>query len=215
MARVDDYKESFRLAAEDLKRANLHRLAKLSGADIELKNGAIQLRLLFLGKPFVIRVDEEVDVQMEGSDNDVSLPAKILICHYLLNASSEADSGELITFREIPDGHFYFDAFQRRARDPFLSTFGQKSGLFHGCAQALGGKPVETGDASMIFQVLPRVAVQLVLWEGDEEFPPEASILFDSSIARRLPVEDIAVLSGMLVYSLMGIAQSQQGQTPN
>lgn len=215
MARVDDYRESFRLAAADLKRANLHRLAKLSGADIELKNGAIQLRLLFLGKPFAIRVDEEVDVQMEGSDNEVSLPAKILICHYLLNASSEADSGELITFREIPDGHFYFDAFQRRARDPFLATFGEKSALFHRCAQALGGKPVETGDVGMIFQVLPRVAVELVLWEGDEEFPPEASILFDSSIARRLPVEDIAVLSGMLVYSLVGIAQSQQGQTPN
>jgi len=215
MARIDDYKESFRLAAEEFKKANLHRLAKLSGADIELNNGAIELRLLFLRNSIVIRVEDKVDVQMEGSTNEVSLPAKILICHYLLNASGEPDSGELITFREISDGHFYFDAFQRRARDPLLATFGQKSGLFRSCSQLLGGKPVEIGDVGMAFQVLPRITVRLALWEGDEEFPPEASILFDSSIERRLPVEDIAVLSGMLVYGLMGIAQSQQDHAPN
>ncbi|MDY0039423.1 MAG: DUF3786 domain-containing protein [Desulforhabdus sp.] len=211
MARIDDYKESFRLATEALKKANLHRLAKLSGAIIENKHGATQLHLLFLGESFVIRVDEQVDVHMEGTDNEVSLPAKILICHYLLNALSEADSGELITFREIPDGHFYFDAFQRRARDPFLATFGQQPDLFRRCSQLLGGESVGTGDVGMKFQVLPHISIQLALWEGDEEFPPEASILFDSSIEGRLPVEDIAVLTGMLIYGLMGIARDQQG----
>jgi hypothetical protein len=67
----------------------------------------------------------------------------------------------------------------------------------------------------MVFQVLPRIEVQLVLWQGDDEFPPEGSVLFDASIQHRLPTEDIAVLSGMLVYKLMGIARSQQANTRN
>jgi hypothetical protein len=215
VARIDDYKESFRLAAERLSKVNLHRLAKLAGADIGLTGGEILIRLTFLGTPYQVTVANGVEVERTGSDGDVSLPEKILICHYLLNASSEAQTGELITFRQIPDGHFYFDAFQRRARDPFLATFGHDPELFRSCASVLGGRPVETGDVGMVFQVLPRIEVQLVLWQGDDEFPPEGSVLFDASIQHRLPTEDIAVLSGMLVYKLMGIARTQQASTRN
>lgn len=210
VARIDDYKESFRLAAEQLKQANLHRLAKLSGADIDLNNGPVELRLTFLQTPVLISVGDEVEISREGESGDMPLPEKILVCHYLLNATSEAVSDELITFRQVPDGHFYFDAFQRRARDPLLATFGKDPEMFRRCAQMLGGKPVAAGDVGMVFQMLPRIDIQLVLWQGDDEFPPEASILFDSSIQNRLPVEDIAVMSGMLVYKLMGIARSLQ-----
>ncbi len=62
----------------------------------------------------------------------------------------------------------------------------------------------------MAFRVLPNITIQIVLWEGDEELSPEATILFDASIEQGLPAEDIAVLSGMLVYRLMGIARTRQ-----
>ena len=45
----------------------------------------------------------------------------------------------------------------------------------------------------------------IVIWGGDDELPPEGSILFDESIASYLPSEDIAVLSGMMVYRLIRI----------
>ena len=213
MARIDDYKESFRIAGEELRKANLHRLAKLSGARIDLNDEKVELRLAFFGAPHVVEVGSDVEVKMEERDGDISLPEKILICHYLLNASTEPASGELITFRQIADGQFYFDAFQRRARDPFLATFGHNPDAFRSCGEMLGGRPVGTGDVGMTFQVLPRIDIQLILWQGDDEFPPEANILFDASIEHRLPVEDIAVAAGMLVYRLMGIARSQQTQT--
>jgi hypothetical protein len=63
----------------------------------------------------------------------------------------------------------------------------------------------------MIFPVLPRVPVQLILWQGDEELPPESTILFDATISDYLPAEDIAVLSGMLVYRLISMAKTLQG----
>jgi hypothetical protein len=212
VARIDDYKEAFRLAAEKLKEANLHRIASLAGAEIDiLEDGRTsQLKVAFLGEPFIVRVGDAVVIEKEGQTVEVGLPEKILISHYLLNASGDPPTGELITFRQIPDGHFYFDAFQRRARNPFLSTFGQDRELFRECAQALGGKPVDVGDIGIVFQALPRIPIQIALWAGDEEFPPEASILFDANIQRYLPIEDIAVLSGMLVYRLMGIARSRK-----
>ena len=213
MARIDDYKEAFRLAAEELKKANLHRLAKLAGVDIELlKDGSVQLRVPLVGKPYLVRVGQTVDVVKEGDESEVPIQEKVLIGHYLLHASGDAPTDELITFRQVPDGHFYYDAFQRRARDPFLATFGKDCELFRTCAAILGGRPVDTGDVGMVFQALPRVPIRLVLWEGDDEFPPEASILFDSSVSGYLPAEDIAVLSGMVVYPLMGIARAQRSK---
>ncbi len=211
MARIDDYRESFRLAAERLVKADLPRVAKFSGADLTvLENGTCRLRLLFFGTPYLVCVNDGVEVIREGKNREVPLPEKILICHYLERARGRPSSDQLITFREIPDGHFYFDAFQRRARDPFLSTFGREAALFRACAEALGGTPVDNGDVGMAFRVLPNITIQIVLWEGDEELSPEATILFDASIEQGLPAEDIAVLSGMLVYRLMGIARTRQ-----
>jgi hypothetical protein len=51
------------------------------------------------------------------------------------------------------------------------------------------------------------IPVVLVLWQGDEEFPPDGNILFDRSISKILPAEDIAWLAGMVVYPLAGIAK--------
>lgn len=213
MAREDDYREAFRLASEELKKANLHRMAKLAGASIRLEeSGDVELALPLLGVRHLIQVGEQVTIARDHENREVPLPNQVLLSHYLLNSKGEAPSGELITFRQVPDGHFYFDAFQRRARDPFLKAFGEQPELFQTCARMLAGEPVDHGDVGMAFQVLPRIAIQLVLWTGDEEFPPEASVLFDANIVHYLPAEDIAYLSGSLVYTLMGMARSVQAR---
>jgi hypothetical protein len=47
------------------------------------------------------------------------------------------------------------------------------------------------------------------LWKGDEEFPPEGNILFDRSIIGVLSAEDVAWLSGMVVYPMIGRAMKK------
>lgn len=213
LARIDDYKESLRLARERIQASDPERLARLAGAELRKPgNGAVvHLRLHFLTTPFLVSAGPEgVEVKREGDDGDVPLPEQILICHYLLNATGLPPSGELIAFRQVPDGHFYNDAFQRRARDPLLMTFGSDPDLLRDCAEDLGGTPVDAGDVGMAFRILPNITVQLVIWRGDDEFPPDANILFDANIRSDLPAEDIAVMSGMLVYRLMGIARTRQ-----
>lgn len=207
MARIDDYIESFRLATLELTKSDLRQIAESAGAQYkQLEDGTKALRLLFFGTPILIWVGDRVEVMREDSEKDMSLPEKILITHYLLGASGICPTGKMISYRQIPDGQFYFEAFQKRARDPFLLTFGGNADLFRTCGTTLGGRPVPVGDVGMEFDLLPHVTIQLALWEGDEDFPPEASVLFDESIQTRLSAEDIAVLSGMLVYRLVGLA---------
>jgi hypothetical protein len=91
-----------------------------------------------------------------------------------------------------------------------LSTFGRDLGLYLEVAARLGGEPQELGDAAARFLAFPLVPVTHVLWRGDEEFPPEANILFDETIAQHLPTEDIAALAGASVYRLMAAARPRR-----
>lgn len=207
MARVDDYKESFRLASVELKKKDIATLAKAAGGEFSPEEG---LSVAFLGAKYRVVIHPETDVRRLNSTEEVSLPDKILIAHYLLGATGKQSAGKLITFRQIPDGHFYFDAFQRRARDPFVNFFGNNGHLFVECSEKIGAKRVENGDYGMEFTVFPHIMVQLVLWMGDEEFPPDATILFDENVQRLLSAEDIAVMSGGLVYRLIGLGRKIQ-----
>ena len=72
--------------------------------------------------------------------------------------------------------------------------------------QAYNASQCEFGDHSVSLLALPKVPVSLILYEGDDEFPPEANILFDKSISLILSAEDTAWLAGMVVYPLIGMA---------
>ena len=212
MTRTDDYREALRLAAEELKRVSLADRAKKAGASLtHLKDSACSIRLEFFTQSATIQIGESLTIAIEDQEIEPPIEEKIILSHYLLHATGAAPAGHWITFRQIPDGHFYDAAFQRRTRDPFLLAFGQNPQLYRDCAEKLGGCAVQNGDVGMIFRVLPNIPVQLVLWQGDEELPPESTILFDATISQYLPAEDVAVLSGMLVYRLMRLAKTLTG----
>ena len=209
LARIDDYREAFRLACQELATVNLHRICSLSGAVcIEDKNGNPAISIPFINQEHLIYFQPELDVILEGNGEPVPIPEKILILHYLLTARGESLQQNLITFRQVEEGSFYYSAFIRRALDPLAQTFGgEPQGLLE-CGYQLGAVPDEFGDASITLKPLPRVPVTFVIWGEDDELPPQANILFDESIVSYLPTEDIAVLSSMIVYRLIRIKKS-------
>ena len=126
MARIDDYKESLRLAALELKKRDPAVLAKAAGVNVLVADHRTELVVPYLGTNYIAVLSPEVDIRRENGADEVPIADKILIAHYLLGATGKKNSGNLITFRQVADGHFYFDAFQRRARDPFVNFFGEQ-----------------------------------------------------------------------------------------
>ena len=209
MARIDDYREAFRLACQELVKAKLHRICSLSGAIvIEDKNGNPAISISFMNQDHLIHFEPEVDVILQTNREPVPIPEKILILHYLLTARGESFQQNLITFRQVPEGPFYYSAFVKRALEPLAQTFGPGPQRLLECGSQLGAIPDELGDVSITLKPLPHVPVTLVIWGGDDELPPQANILFDESIVSYLPTEDIAVLCSMIVYRLIRIKQS-------
>ena len=207
MPRVDDYLAARALAVDELKKVNPKRIAASAQAEYFYETHREGLILPYFGQGRRITWPAVSVTPTEG-EAELPLTEQILILHYLLHNADEPLSGFTIDFRQVPEGHFYWSAFVSRAKTPLLDTFGNDLNLYLKVAQSLGGEIQDLGDASATFLAFPLVPVTHVLWGGDEEFPPEATVLFDESIIRRLPTEDIAALSGASVYRLMGGARA-------
>jgi hypothetical protein len=206
---LDDFREAFRLAAEKLASVNPNRLCSLSGSTlVENADGSPGIGLSFIHEELLILTRPEVEVVRRQTHESIPLAEKIIVLHYLLAAQGESLGNNLVTFREVPGGAFYYPAFLKRARDPLVRVFGGEPERLLRCGRQLGAEPAHLGDASVRLMPLPRIPLTFVLWRGDEEFAPEATILFDRSVGSYLPTEDIATLGGMVVYRLIRINQS-------
>ena len=209
MAREDDYRNAAAIARSDLAEKDPVLLADRCGAGIVEEGGGASLELEFLGKR--IRATwPDVGLSRPDSDEEVPIQQQVLLLHYLQGAwrsSGPPVVGDWMAFQDVPDGKFYQDAFQRRAKLPLLKAFGERPELLADLARtAYGAERIDLGDVAVAVEALPRIRVALVVWAGDEEFPPDGNILFDRNIASYFSAEDIAWLAGMIVYPLMGMA---------
>ena len=208
MPRIDDYKQACELGKKQLLERNPGLVARFSGAVMNReKESGMVLSLPFLNRTIAVTWDD-FRMRFEETGAEVPIQQQILLLHYLHGAwasGGPASSGEWISFQEVPDGRFYIDAFHRRAKVPLVQAFGSKpEHLSKVAAEIYEATPFDRGDFSVVVRALPLVTVALVLWKGDEEFPPDGNILFDRTISELLSAEDVAWLAGMVVYPLAG-----------
>jgi hypothetical protein len=201
------YQDAYKLACDALRNADIKERSEKSGAALEADKSGYVVTLTFLNKLYQIRFPD-IDVTYHALDQEVSIWSKILILHYIINSQGCPLTGEWIDFRQVPGGSNYYPAFVKRSQKPLRDFFGNQLDLLEEAARNLGGERADYGDRAVIIPALPRVPIALVFWVGDEEFPPEANILFDSTISAYLSTEDIAVLSQQIVFAMIKWAKN-------
>lgn len=137
------------------------------------------------------------------------ITTRIILLHYLLTADGTPTVSEWIAFRNLPGGMGYDTAFQGRSSRRLAQAFGTDLPAFCQAAGSLGGESLTYGDASFMFRLLPRVWLAVVLHLADDEFPANASVLFDAAAGHYLPTEDLAVLGGVLCGKLVRKARGR------
>lgn len=150
------------------------------------------------------RIDiSNADVTAVSSETELSQREKILILHYFIQAQSAYPSGKKITYRDLPGGVVYYPTFIKRTIKPLSDNFGIKSGLLLEAGKAIGGEIITEGDAGLRVNVFPKVPIDIILWEGDEEFPADVNILFDSNITDFLESEDVTIVCETITWRLI------------
>ena len=171
--------------------------------DVLRDKGFGKERMSFLGMELAVDAGER-KIEVVSGEMTLKDYHEVLVLHYLEQEGKVGDISEdkWVSFKELPGGEIYFPAFHKRAVAPLLRKFGSNvEGLLPATAR-LGGERIEFGTVAVAVKPLEKIRVGIVLWEEDDEFPPECNILFNQQVRDILPTEDIAVLAGMIAWSI-------------
>ena len=197
------YELAFKLAGEKLAgQQNPEEQCRRSGSECQSAGPLRTITLKYLGRSYRISLPEITIAPEEGS-TEVEMKDRILILHYLTRAKGTPLSQRMITYQELQEGAAYFPSFYKRAVKPLVDHFGPCPELLVETAMKIGGYRAGFGDAAATIPAFSRVPITLVIWKGDEEFPPDGSILFDSTILDYLSVEDVNVLCQSIVWQMV------------
>lgn len=115
---------------------------------------------------------------------------ELVILVYLLKVTPAKLAQELISVKDLKDAHFFQGPHALKVQ-PVLERYGDDLAGFRQAAQKLDGQPLDMADAAYRLSPLPKTPLFYLLWEGDEEFKPHLSILFDRSIELHLSADAI------------------------
>jgi len=169
-----------------------------------------EFRLEMWGQPTRISYPEMV-ARDAASGQELPTYLQAMLYYYLVTCDGTPASGQWIAFSELPDGRFYTQAFQGYTGVPLAQAFGEDLTAFSQAAEACSGeRRYAFGDMAYAFQALPRVAVMVVLWQGDEDFSSTCQVLFDSSVSHCLPTDACAILGSHITRQLIKAARNGQ-----
>lgn len=192
-------------AAADWAAADPARAAAAAGCTLTAEG----VRVTYFGRDHLIpHPAGEVTNLLTGRPAHASIA--IVLWHYLLTADGAVLADRWLTFRELPDGLFYAQAFAGHAEGLLAEKFGSDAAGLQAACRGLGGEPLAAAlaaglappDVAYRFQAFPRIAIAVQLWEGDEEFPGRVQVLFEAQASHYLPTEDLSGVGDWLAHKL-------------
>lgn len=184
--------DAIKLARERLAKLDIERQCYNCGVELQDTDSGKSILIDFLNRSHTISLPD-LDISLKDSNDSIPIKDKILILHYLAQAKGSPPTNKLVTIKELPDGRNYAPTFFKRAIKPILDNFQKDPQQLIETAKIFGGDKADYGDFAVTIHPFKMVAITIVLWQGDEEFPPEASMMFDSNIPDYLSTYDIII----------------------
>ena len=84
----------------------------------------------------------------------------------------------------------------------YAFTFGTQVPAFTAACERMGGEKLSHGDAGYGFAFLGGYRMQIMIYAGDEEFPPSSQILYSDNFADGFSAEDRVVAGDILISAI-------------
>jgi hypothetical protein len=81
-------------------------------------------------------------------------------------------------------------------------TFGTRVAAFKAACEKMGAQALPNGDAGYHFDFIGGYAMRILVWEGDDEFPPNAQVLYTDNFADGFAAEDRVVAGDILISTI-------------
>ena len=157
--------------------------------------------LTLLGREFAISHPAYAIRALDGGKLP-PLPTQTFLLRYLLESKQVSWADQWKTFREMPWGEMYIKPYTGRVLTRAAFTFGTRVAAFRAAAEKMGAEAVNHGDAGYRFNLIGGYQMQILVWEGDDEFPPNAQILYSDNFAEGFAAEDRVVAGDILISTV-------------
>lgn len=197
---VENHKEEIPFAHyENLFRAlePADALKRLGGVKWNGKEFYVNL----LGREYAIAHPDYAIRALDGGALP-ALPVQTFLLRYLLESRDLPWNGSWKTFREMPWGEMYIKPYTGRVLTRAAFTFGTRVEAFRAACGKMGAEPVPHGDAGFRFRLVGDYQMQILVWAGDDEFPPNAQVLYSDNFADGFAAEDRVVAGDILISTV-------------
>ncbi|MCB2148311.1 MAG: DUF3786 domain-containing protein [Deltaproteobacteria bacterium] len=161
---------------------DIGQVANFTLTDIDAGSG--HLRFRFLNRQILVDTRRRclMEKRAKGWEKLVLPLLELTVLDYLNRVNHLHPLGrEMVGAEDLADAA-YFSGRNRLRTAALLTRYSEDSNGFTTAGRHLGGRIEQMGDAAIRLNPFPRIPVYYLLWQGNDEFPPRISILFDRSI---------------------------------
>ena len=198
MERQSNYEALCQQWADHLKGYDPARLTALLP---ELRPDGEDLTIVHFGRTFRIHratgAVEALDGGPAGIYERLNIYTLLGYCR-----QGAAQTGHWVPFRDVPGAAPFAPAFEKSVLKPLAATFSGQQAALCRAARALGGIPLPHSDAGFLLHAFACIPLEILFWDGDDEFPAQANILFDSGVTGFIHVESTVSLASVAFQRL-------------
>jgi hypothetical protein len=129
--------------------------------------------------------------------------ANLSILSYLIQASDVSCSGKFVNPADIAGGQIYTGGTHVLPVQLIADKYCTDREGFIRRGRILGGQELSLAEASLLVHPFPRIAVGILLWLQDDEFPARSVLLVDSSSQKQLPPDALWMTAMMCLMALL------------
>lgn len=190
-------------------------IPKLSQCDFIEAAERLDLSLQPNGTLSVNFLGREYEISSRGVNPTDGKPVNVnnrnVLAYYTLSKGMGEPVFSYVPISYLAGTGIIFSSNIKWMTDPLGKIFSGNYVAFSETMCRLGGSfngKLKSGGYSWLLNILPKIPLQIVYNEGDDEFPCDVQILFDKNASRFMEFECLAFLEGCLVRAIIMTAHT-------
>jgi hypothetical protein len=181
-----------------------HQAAEVTArTGVPFRDGAYHLP--FLNRQLLVDPARRQISPAAAHETDPGFRACLSALLYLLQINTEL-LGPPISPLELPGGATFFRGPHAVPSGILEERFGRDAAGFLGAGKRLKAEVRTAGDAALAVQVFPGLAVEVILWQADDEFPARVSFALPAHLDRFWFLDAVWGLLNLVAQELLNAA---------
>lgn len=137
--------------------------------------------LSFWGDEYLVNPERRTVSCLNPMRTDFHDYLPVFLVNYLIHIQEHDRGGEWISEKDLPGGATFFRGPHRIPTHLISSLFENDLEAFCRRCEQLSGSPLNMADKAYSFSPTSRLRIAVLYWQGDDDFPAAAKLLFDRS----------------------------------